>query len=132
MNRGPKPGATGEARHETNMHQAWGDNAPIWIVILAQSCDRASLAEIGRKVGYSGSAISQAINAKYPGDMGALEKAVRGSLLAQTIACEILGLIPANLCLSTQRQPFSTASPQAVKLSRACPNCPHRHGGAHD
>lgn len=132
MNRGPKPGAASSQRHEANMRAAWGEAAPVWVVVLAQAVDRASLGAIGARVGYSGSALSQAINAKYPGDLTALEKAVRGALLAESVACDILGLIPTNVCLTHQRRPFTTASPQAARLWRACRTCQHRHGGEDD
>lgn len=123
MKRGPKPGARHAACHEANMRRAWEGHAPIWVTILARACDRSSLAVVGRKVGYSGAALSQAINAKYPGDVETMEKAVHACLPTEFVACEILGVISIGLCLAHQRQPFSTASPQTVKLARTCPQC---------
>lgn len=132
MTRGPKKGGAKRAdQHQANAKLAWGFGVPVWIAALARACDTASLSAVATRVGYSSGALSMAINAKYPGDMAALEKAVRGVLLAEKLACPVLGLIPGNDCLANQRQALTTASPQGVRLSRACPSCAHRQGGNH-
>ena len=132
MTRGPKVGATKQAgQHMANAKAAWGEPLPVWVAALARACDTTSLSEVGKRLDYSGAALSQVIRRKYPGNMAALEKAARGVLLAEKLDCPVLGLIPANECLAHQRQGFSTASPQAVRLSAACPSCPHRQGGEH-
>lgn len=132
MTRGPKKGAAKTAgQHVANAKAAWGEPAPVWVLALARACDAASLAEVGKRIGYSGAAVSQTINRKYQGDLAAVEKAARGVLLAEKLDCPVLGLIAANDCLAHQRQGFTTASPQAVRLAMACPNCTHRQGGTH-
>lgn len=132
MTRGPKKGAAKCAgQHVANARSAWGDDMPVWVMALARSCDANSLSQVGTSVGYSSAALSQTINRKYRGDIAAVEKAVRGVLLAERLDCPVLGLIPANDCLSHQRKTFSTANPQAVRLARACATCPHRQGGTH-
>lgn len=133
MTRGPKKGTAKSAgQHVANARAAWGDDMPVWVMALARACDAGSLSQIGASVGYSGPALSQTINRKYQGDIAAVEKAVRGVLLAERQGCPVLGLIPANDCLSHQRKAFNTASPQAVRLARACATCIHRQGGNHD
>lgn len=132
MTRGPKKGAAKCAgQHVANAKAAWGDHMPVWVMALARACDANSLSHVGASVGYSGAALSQTINRKYQGDIAAVEKAVRGVLLAERLDCPVLGLIPANDCLTHQRKAFNTASPQAVRLARACATCTHRQGGSH-
>ncbi len=127
--RGPKPGASKRAgQHLANATAAWGDPLPLWVAALARACDAASLSEVGKRIGYSGAAVSQTINRKYGGDLAAVEKATCGVLLAQKVDCPVMGLLAANDCLANQRQGFSTGSRLSVQLAMACPNCAHRQG----
>jgi len=132
MTPGPKPGtAKRDGQHMDNARAAWGDDAPVWVLALARACDATSQTKVGARIGYSGAAVSQTINGKYPGTVAAVEKAVRFVLLAEKVDCPVLGLIPANDCLARQRQGFTTSNPQAVRLARACGTCTHRQGGGH-
>jgi uncharacterized protein involved in cysteine biosynthesis len=111
------------SRHITNARAAWGNDMPPWIAVLAESTDRLGLKAVATKVDYSIATITNTINCKYPGDMAKVERAVRGALMSATVECPILGTIPTNDCESHQRAEFSTSSPQAAKLARACPSC---------
>lgn len=104
---------------------AWGDLLPDWVAMLATACEIDNQTVVARRIGYSAAVVSTILMAKYPGDLTAVEKAVRGALGAAQIDCPVLGPIPSNDCVSNQRQPLSTASPQSVKLYRTCPHCPH-------
>lgn len=83
MTKDPKfgPGPKVAGWHQANASTAWGQPPPAWINALAQACDDSSLARIGAKIGYSGAALSQAINHKYPGDMDAVRAAVCAHLV---------------------------------------------------
>jgi hypothetical protein len=129
MKRGPAAG-TPAASHLEKARAAWPVPLPVWIGVLARACDRHGLRTIAERVGYSAGALSQAIRNTYPGDLARMEAAARGALLAEVVECPVLGTIKANLCATTARAKPSTASPQAVRLSRACPTCPH--GGGRD
>ncbi len=116
---------------------AWGEDMPAWVRRLAEECDKASQNQVAKKVGYSASALSSVINNRYGGanrggDLAAIEKAVSGVFDAVVVDCPVLGKLPAQTCLLHQRQPISTANPQAVRLYRACRDgCPHsRLGGS--
>ncbi|WP_041529055.1 hypothetical protein [Pelagibacterium halotolerans] len=103
---------------------AWGD-APDWIVELAVLVDQVGLKAAGARVGYSAGAISQVINRKYAGDIGAVEREVRAAVLAPTVECPVLDTISREDCLSYQAKPFSSASARSALLHHACKTCPH-------
>lgn len=120
---------TRAAKHHDNARAAWGDALPLWVAALAEACDKASLGKVAERVKYSAAALSQVINGKYPGDLVKLERAVRGALLAEVVACPVLArTIPTSDCGANQRRGFSTASPLAARLGRTCPTCPQREG----
>jgi len=115
--------------HAAKARAAWGDAPPVWVAALAAACDKAgSLAKVGALIGYSPTTVSQVINRKYAGDTAAVEVAVRAHLLAERVDCPELGTITVAACLGHRQRGFSTASPQALRLSRACPSCIHNHG----
>lgn len=105
---------------------AWGEPLPAWVAALARACDAGSQAEAGRRIGYSGPTVNQVLARSYPGNLAAVERAVRGAFLAETVDCPVLGQIPTNTCQAQQRRRLSTASPQQARLYRACKACPHR------
>lgn len=121
--------AATHATHATNARAAWGDTPPVWVAALAAACDKSgSLAKVGAKIGYSPATVSQVINGKYAGETVKVEAAVRAHLLAERVDCPELGTIPAAECLDHRARGLATASPQALRLSRACRSCPHNQG----
>ncbi len=129
MIRSNRPAGSKAANHAANALNAWGPSIPVWVAALAAACDKCgSLARIGEKIGYSPATVSQVINRKYLGDTAAVAAAVRAHLLAERVECPVIGAIPATECLENRARGFSTASPQAVRLSRTCPTCIHNQG----
>jgi len=113
--------------------KAWGSPAPDWVEVLAGECDRTSQRAASNRIRYSSGLVCNVLQAKYTGDLTAVEQAVRGALMSATVDCPVVGVVSAEACISHQRRGFSTASPQSARLSRACPACPHsRSGGGHD
>lgn len=105
---------------------AWGDNAPDWINVLAEQCDRTSQKAAATRIGYSPATVNQVLRRKYAGDMVKVEGAVSGAYLAATVDCPVLGEVPSDQCLAHQRKPRSTSNPMRVQLYRACRSgCPH-------
>lgn len=104
----------------------WGMNTPDWIMILAEACDRESQSAVARKIGYSGSAVSQVLSNSYQkGDIARFEQAVRGALMAATVRCPVMGELARNVCLSWQRKPFATTNAHRVRMHQACRSgCP--------
>lgn len=105
---------------------SWGEDISDWIMILAEACDRESQTAVARKVGYSGSAVSQVLSNTYQkGDISRFEQAVRGALMAETVICPVMGDLPRNVCLSWQRKPFATTNAHRVRMHQACRSgCP--------
>ena len=54
---------------------AWGESIPAWIETLAREADRTSQSKVAQALGYSASAVSQVLAAKYQGDLRAVEQA---------------------------------------------------------
>lgn len=86
-----------------------------------------SRAALAKELGVSRSAISQALDRKYPGDTRKLRAKIIDHLAAQ-VACPHLGvdLAPAE-CKSLRERPLSaaSASPADVKHWQACQHCRH-------
>lgn len=105
----------------------WGANLPNWVEVLATECDLSNQSTVGKKLGYSGSMVSQVLRKKYKGNLAAVESAVRGNLLQETVNCPVLDSILSSTCLENQRKPFSASSPQRVQLYHSCNGgCPHK------
>jgi hypothetical protein len=126
MMRGP---ARGSVRADKTMREkaveAWG-TVPDWVAELAALADREGLRGAEKRVGYSASAISTVINARYRGDMARVEETVRGALMGQVVACPILGEIGRDQCLAWQKKPFAATSSMRAAVYRACrTGCPH-------
>lgn len=134
MKRGPKTPQRTAGHSTATMRAHWGDEAPDWVVRLAEECDRDSQSAVARRIGYSPAVVSHVLKARYPGDLAAVEKAVRGAFMAGTVDCPVLGPIAGNDCLQNQRRPFSAANAQRLRLFKACrSDCPHSRlkGGRH-
>lgn len=106
---------------------AWGEPPPDWIIALAEACNAETQSAVGKKIGYSGSTISQVLSDTYRnGDMARIEQLVRGAFMAETVHCPVAQEIGRDVCLGWQKRPFSTASANAVRMYQACrDNCPH-------
>lgn len=106
----------------------WG-TPPDWIITLADACAADTQAGVARKLGVSGSRLSQALARTYPGDMAKLEEIVRGALMGATVNCPVLGEIGRDRCLAEQAKPFTVSSSVRTRLYRACRSgCPHARG----
>lgn len=104
----------------------WGEQTPDWIIALADACTATSQTSVAKRLGISGSQISQALANRYPSPLERLEDQVRGALMGACVACPVLGEIGRDRCLSEQGMPFSPASSVRVRLYRACrAGCPH-------
>lgn len=96
-----------------------------------------SRAKVAAELGYARSALSQAMDGKYPGDTRHLRAAII-STYASRIACPHLGidLAPAQCEANrTRSMQDCLGSRETVKLWQACQSCTHnpraaRNGGA--
>jgi uncharacterized protein involved in cysteine biosynthesis len=101
----------------------WSGGVPDWVQTLAEQCDATSQNKVAKVLGYSAATVSLVLAGSYSGDLRRVELAVRGAFLAATVNCPVLGDIPANDCLTHQRQDFRATNHVRVQLYRAC------HGG---
>ncbi|KAF0674365.1 sigma factor-like helix-turn-helix DNA-binding protein, partial [Profundibacterium mesophilum] len=68
------------------------------------ACDESTQNKVAKKLGYSGSLISQVLRRNYAAKLGGVEEAVRGVYMRQTVECPALGTIPSNECRQWRRK----------------------------
>ncbi len=96
-----------------------------WFTALHEAVARSSQRAVAARLGVSTTMISQALNGRYPSSLRTLEQRVRGTLLAATVDCPVLGEISTRRCADEQRRPFATSNPTRVRLFVTCRSCPH-------
>jgi hypothetical protein len=97
-----------------------------WIEVLREACREKTQTRVAQAIGYAGSVVSQVLGGKYRGDLGAVEAAVRGALMGETVLCPVLDEIPRSTCIAEQRKGPTATSALRIRLWRAC-----RAGCAH-
>lgn len=113
-----------------NMRAAWGDDAADWLLVLAEACDASSQARVAKRIGVSSTMVSQCLNRVYTGDYEGLKTAVRANLMAERVACPVMGDLAMSACLEHQGlvRRGVRSSELRLRLMRACPRCPNnRH-----
>ncbi len=93
---------------------------PRWIAALREQCAASTQTAVAEKIGYSAAVVNQVLKGTYKGNLDAVEKAVRGAFLGETVNCPVLGELEANRCNEYQRQPYAASNKQRVMLYRAC------------
>ena len=135
MNRGPVGGRTTKD-HVQSVMAAWGEDAPDWVITLAEQCNKTTQSAVAKALQYSPATISQVLSGSYRGDLDRLEEMVRGAYLAETVNCPVIGEIGRDVCLSWQKKPYAATSAHRVQMFRACRSgCLHsklRTEGGHD
>lgn len=105
---------------------AWGENFPAWVEVLARECDKTNQGRAAKRIGYSTAVVSHVLRASYTGDLSAVERAVKGALMALSVDCPILGTVGTEVCEQHQRARISTGNPLRIALYHACRDgCPH-------
>ena len=104
----------------------WGDPLPDWIEALARACAGSSQREVGERLKRSASLVSRVLRRSYPGDMAAVEEAVRGAYLGSAVDCPTLGWLPTDECQLWRKRSaqFASVNPTWVRMHRACDRCP--------
>lgn len=77
---------------------------------------------MARRLGYSGSVVSAVLTNSYRGKVHAVEKAVRGALMAEELDCPVIGALRKDLCLDHQKKAvhFRPTSRWRVTLYQHC------------
>mgnify|MGYP000860166400 CR=1 FL=1 len=98
-----------------------------WLEVLRGAVQRSSQRTVAARLGVSTTMVSQALSGRYPSSLTTLERRVRGTLLAATVNCPVLGQISERRCEDEQRRPFSISNPTRVRLYVTCRKCPNCH-----
>jgi len=100
-----------------------------WLAALRQACAESSQSAVAKRLGVTGSTISQVLGGKYAASTAMVEERVRGALMQKTVDCPQLGEISAKDCLDWQAKPFAATNPLRVRMYTACKTCPLRRAG---
>ena len=120
MSARPRTDFVGRAR------ERWPEPIPDWVVALAEACTAKTQAEVGRQLGYSGSAISATLGNTYGGDVAEIAERVRGAFLGREVDCPRKGRMRRDVCMAWQAKPFAQTSSDRVAMFHACRSCcPH-------
>jgi hypothetical protein len=82
---------------------------------------------VGRRLGYSATTISQALNGKYGGSLNTLLSKVEEIYGKTVINCPVLGGILFGRCAAQRRKPFSAVNHLSVSLFKVCKQCINNH-----
>ena len=93
------------------------------MTLLKQAVASDGQASVARQLGYSPSAVNQALKGTYGGSLDNLLQRVAETFGDGTVMCPVMGEIPLKRCALERRKPFSVTSPQRVKLYVACRRC---------
>ena len=69
---------------------------PDWIEVLAANCDAATQRRAAERIGYSAGLVSNVLRGTYSGNLAAVEEAVRGAWMGNTVSCPAMGTIPSG------------------------------------
>jgi predicted transcriptional regulator len=114
------------ARNLDAARVAWGEAMPDWIDALARAADRTNQVQVAEALGVSASAVNAVIRNRYGAHPARIEQRVRGRLMAETVACPVLGELASDLCLEWQRkaEAFHDTGQLRRRMYRACRACP--------
>jgi transcriptional regulator with XRE-family HTH domain len=96
---------------------------PDRLELLRTKCQELTQAEVGRRVGYSSSAINQALKGSYQGDLTNLLTRVEEVFGKTTLNCPVLGEITLGKCADNRNREFAATNPLRVRLFRECQKC---------
>lgn len=114
------------------VRERWGEEAPRWVVVLAERCTEERQAAVAKRLDVSASMISAVLAGTYAakgGNTAGLEARVRGAYMGETVDCPVLGEIGTDRCRDEQSQPFRATSAMRAQLYHACRACSRNANG---
>ncbi len=104
----------------------WGEDAPDWVLRLAQECELTSQNKVAAVLKLSAPVISSTLRNKYAGTLASVEARVRGVYMSGKLICPALGEVPSHVCQDWRRKSkrFAPTNTQRSRMFRACNNCP--------
>jgi len=116
--------------HRERAVEAWGEPLEDWLQVLVEECAKTSQNAVSRKLQVSSTVVSRVIGNSYGGDTGKLAERVRGTFMAQTVECPVLGEIRCNRCIGEQGKKLTFENPLRQRIYHACRGgCPHSRLG---
>lgn len=113
---------------------AWGDQPPLWVQLLAAEAARSNITKAAERIGMDRASVSTALRNKYPSNSTAgverrvMEKLGRGE---DWLGCPASGsVVTTAQCQEFREKPAPTHNPMAMQGWRACQRCPH-HPSCH-
>jgi glutamate mutase epsilon subunit len=109
---------------------AWGADAPRYILLLADACDRTSQRRVAEQTKRSSAQISKIINRAYEASYAEIEKVVLSLFSADNVDCPIVDApIALKDCLRSRRFDGPSINPLHRQWRLHCPNCPNNLDG---
>ena len=93
-----------------------------WKVLLRETVERTSRAEVARMLGVSRSAVSLLCNGKYPGGEQKMAARVR-EVLGGGVCPRTGERVSFQGCAARRREAMPTSNPYALQCWRACQQC---------
>ncbi len=94
------------------------------LILLAQAVAEAgSQAKVAKTLGYSPTAVNQALRGTYGGGLDTLLNRVEEVYSSREVDCPALGIIPLHICVKERRRLFSSANALRVRMYRMCKRC---------
>ena len=93
------------------------------MTLLEKAVQESGQASVARRLGYSPSAINQALRGTYGGSLGNLMQRVAEVYGNGTVMCPVMGEIPLRRCADERRKAFAATNPQRARLLVACRDC---------
>jgi hypothetical protein len=107
---------------------AYNGKLPDWVRLLVDACDAqgSSQNQVAKRIGYSGSAVSNLIRNSYGADLNLIKERVLVIYAPERVTCPALGDIGSEDCLGWRLDAIklTSAAPLAVRMFRACRKCP--------
>ncbi|KQO58863.1 hypothetical protein [Sphingomonas sp. Leaf257] len=110
---------------------AWGADAPAWVLVLADACDRTNQRAVASQLDKSGGYVSRLINRSYAGSYPEAEQLVRATLTEEEVVCPLYGQMPLKTCIRNRRRTKSVNWLHA-QFAGSCPTCPNNTDRPHE
>lgn len=85
--------------------------------------DELGQAEVGRRIGKSGSAICQLYHGTYRADPASVLRRFEEEFCNSTVTCPEMGEITLKRCSDERNTPLSASSPRRIRMNQACKEC---------
>jgi hypothetical protein len=93
------------------------------MAILKKKCAEIGQSAVARELGYSPTAVNQALSGKYRSSVTTLLSRVEEKYGRTLVDCPVLGEMTLARCSDNRRRPFAAINPTRVRLFRECKDC---------